>query len=358
MAETSPNNLGNYEAFLGAFEKTPRLPKRMPTVFDIAKYPHYENVCSNILGFFFDTQECHGLRDLALKSLLQVYDTDLGKHSYDTRAVKREEPTESQNRLDLLVDAGDYVVAIENKIWASLYNDLVDYAKHVEMRFPQAFRRIYIVLSIREIPDEILTSNFKSVRYHEFIAAVRRNMDDYLHGADNYYVRILVDFMNSIENLTRGVQVNEEMRNFFIDNEKTYNELLGERKKLEQALIEKCLNLQRRVSSSVVSASNVRQWVNSQRDLVHDITLENGLNIAVDCWSRLDGWVISIWLRSGEVPSERAKYFLNDLAYFVQHPIPQAAYPRDNNYRINLPFYTPIEEVARQLIEILEGIHF
>ena len=37
-------------------------------IFDITGYPHYENVASNILKFFFDTNEVHGYRDLWLRS--------------------------------------------------------------------------------------------------------------------------------------------------------------------------------------------------------------------------------------------------------------------------------------------------
>lgn len=43
-----------------------------PSIFEIAGYPHYENVCSNILVFFLQPDAAHGLKDLCLKSLLQL----------------------------------------------------------------------------------------------------------------------------------------------------------------------------------------------------------------------------------------------------------------------------------------------
>lgn len=44
-----------------------------PNYFSVSGYPHYENVISNILSFFFDYNEKHQLGDLWLKSLLNCY---------------------------------------------------------------------------------------------------------------------------------------------------------------------------------------------------------------------------------------------------------------------------------------------
>ncbi len=46
---------------------------RVKTFFDVSGFPHYENVISNILAFFFDVNEEHGLKDLWLKSLFECY---------------------------------------------------------------------------------------------------------------------------------------------------------------------------------------------------------------------------------------------------------------------------------------------
>ena len=40
------------------------------TFLDISGFPHYENVCSNILKFFFSSDELHGLKDLLVRALL------------------------------------------------------------------------------------------------------------------------------------------------------------------------------------------------------------------------------------------------------------------------------------------------
>ena len=48
-------------------------PRRQKNYFEVAGFPHYENVASSILAFFFDTNEEHGLRDLWIRSLMECY---------------------------------------------------------------------------------------------------------------------------------------------------------------------------------------------------------------------------------------------------------------------------------------------
>ncbi len=104
-------------------------PSRRKTFMDVSGYPHYENVVSNILAFFFDDSEEHGFGNLWLNSLLSCAKrTDLeDAHA----AVEREVFTSKNNRIDLLITSDRYILCIENKIFADVYNDLKDYAKDI-----------------------------------------------------------------------------------------------------------------------------------------------------------------------------------------------------------------------------------
>ena len=61
--------------FLPIFENMPeRVPGKL-TLLEIGGYAHHENLCSNILGFYFDPKNNPGtLNDLLLKSFLQAID--------------------------------------------------------------------------------------------------------------------------------------------------------------------------------------------------------------------------------------------------------------------------------------------
>ncbi len=55
---------------LDEFRKVSGRIERPQTFMEIAGYPHYEDVCSNILKFFMDPEEAHGLRTLVLDAFL------------------------------------------------------------------------------------------------------------------------------------------------------------------------------------------------------------------------------------------------------------------------------------------------
>lgn len=98
-----------------------------PNIFRIAGFPRRETVSSNVLAYYFDPTEDHGLKDMMLKALLRC----IGKETMDVRdtSVSTEVSTDKANRIDILLDLPNISIAIENKVDADLYNDLADYHK-------------------------------------------------------------------------------------------------------------------------------------------------------------------------------------------------------------------------------------
>ena len=52
--------------------------------FSVSGYPHYENVVSNILSFFFDPEKEHDFGDLWIKSLFECYNEKTNKNYGNT----------------------------------------------------------------------------------------------------------------------------------------------------------------------------------------------------------------------------------------------------------------------------------
>ena len=96
------------------------------TFMQVSGYPHFENVCSNILAFLFSSDESHGFSDLFIKSLLEAANTSIPMPQ-ENILVEREVLTKTNKRIDLVLSNDSIVVGIENKIFSSVYNDLEDY---------------------------------------------------------------------------------------------------------------------------------------------------------------------------------------------------------------------------------------
>ena len=119
--------LSTLEKLIHTSLRLPTTPIRLPTLLEILGYS--ENACTRLLAFFVDTTQPHQLHDLLIRALLAA----AGKEPADnapltTLEVRREARTPKDNRLDLLIRTGGYIIGVEHKIGASLHNDLVDYA--------------------------------------------------------------------------------------------------------------------------------------------------------------------------------------------------------------------------------------
>ena len=75
-----------YSKLLQEFDLLPK-SKISKGIFDITSRSYYENVISDILAFYFDPDNEHGLRDLMLRSLVNL--TDSGDIRLDNVKVTR-----------------------------------------------------------------------------------------------------------------------------------------------------------------------------------------------------------------------------------------------------------------------------
>ena len=185
-----------------------RALKAPRTFLELAGYPHYENVCSNLLSFYLDPEEEHGMGDLLLRALMNCigipWEATIQKAQTD-----REVYTKLGGKLDLLVVTDDFIIGVENKIWAVLHNDLDDYGTLIAETGaiakikPEHCHRV--VLTVRDLsPDErrkAERSQFRVVRFSELSGAVRSLLGHYTRRADFKHLSYFTDLMQTLENL-------------------------------------------------------------------------------------------------------------------------------------------------------------
>lgn len=121
--------------------------KRHISIFEVCGYPHYENVCSNVLAFYLHPDKEHGLGCLLLSSLLKLAGQVI-ESKIRTIKVEREHPTISGGRLDLLVLSDAHAIRIENKIFHHLHNDLIDYKNTIDQIAGDQLIPVRIVLML------------------------------------------------------------------------------------------------------------------------------------------------------------------------------------------------------------------
>ena len=197
-----------------------------PTLMEIADFPRWENVYSNILAFLLDSEQAHGFGQLFIRAIMAIYSNrcpagwpkkDLEPESIQaTENVKREVRTATNKRIDILIECVDFVVCIENKIWSGLHNDLGEYRKHCESLGDGDCNRVVgIVLSPHRIPNPSLQDHrFVSITYGDLVDEVRRRMGSYIGTQNTRYQYLLFDFLEQTSRLSRTNTMSDDQREF------------------------------------------------------------------------------------------------------------------------------------------------
>ncbi|WP_016989470.1 PD-(D/E)XK nuclease family protein [Flavobacterium sp. ACAM 123] len=286
------NKIQQYGDLLENFSKLPKKEIVLPTYLEISGQPHFENVCSNILSFFFDTSQNHKFKDLLLKSLLDCVDESISaKFNLDTKNIYREFYANENKRIDLVIECNDLVITIENKIYHWLSNDLNLYEKSVLDKYEYKEKNVFIVLSLKK--EDIRSSSFVNVTYDSFFSKLKQSLGYYFVNANNQYTTFLIDFIKSIENLTYMESIDKEYFKFLINNNDIIEELYSEKNKLNNSLISLVGKVMKLLPPS---RDNRNMWLYQKTDIVNDFTFGDVV-ISLDTAFHLNKVSSVLWVR-------------------------------------------------------------
>lgn len=338
---TDPLVYGFYN-LLEEFSRIPRY-KIDRTIFDISGYPHYENVCSNILAFFFDPSGEHGMGDLFIHALLDCVSEPEDRGIIEAAEVDREVCANGKF-LDLVLKFDGYVIGIENKVRAGLYNPLHEYDALLRKMISDGDQIVRIVLSLHSIElDEEKHFGFRNITYQQFFDRVKQRMGNHLLDADPKYQHYLFDFMKVMQRQAGGHTMNDAVKAFFIQNHQQITELNKEYGQFLDSLAGEV----REVAGGIDldELYGVNQWIYSKRCLVHDFSV-NGGKLAIDSWLTVsEGWVLTLFARNAKVSPvmEKMKAALEEK---YQKPLAT----KDRRYLLNtFALDTPLDEVIEYL---------
>jgi len=208
------------------------LPKKKKTFLEICKYPasRFEEVCSRILCFYFSPKEEHGFQDLFLRSLFELLKAEDVNFYEDEIQVIPEDYAEGK-RLDIVITGSDFVIGIENKITASLYNPLDKYKARIDSYHKE--HSFNLVLSVYEITkaeelEKIAANDFKAFTYADFFIHLKKNLAPYSADCDQRYLTHLLDFIKTIENMSTNDSIDRKNSDFFFEKRNEIDELISQ----------------------------------------------------------------------------------------------------------------------------------
>lgn len=223
----------------------PDKPEYKKNIFDIAGFPRWETVNSNLLAFYLNKTEEHNFRTLFVESLLQVLNIKDDISLEDDFDVHREFRTERGNYIDVVLksisnedEADDkksqWAIIIENKVDSGLYNNLKDYWRSIK-----ADKKIGLVLSKHTIDvshHNVKGINYKSITHKELIKQVQINLYQYFSEANEKHLLFLKEYINNINsfylNDVMDLENDTILRQFY-----TYKKQIQELKKTDTKLL-------------------------------------------------------------------------------------------------------------------------
>lgn len=270
-----------------------KIPKDEKTFMQISGYPHYENVCSNILAFYLDPKEQHNLGNIVLvtllntiskKSSLSVEDINL-----DNISILREYTTLKENRLDIVIKTENMVIGIENKIMAPVYNDLKDYANTLDDINKNSVK---VILSLHDEHEIGNKNGFINITYNEFLNNLNEKLAEYNKKENKWYI-YLVDFIKTIEGYKVEKEMETEVNKWVKENKEEINDFFKLFDIYKNNLVEKSDEYVRLMEKKITNCK-IKSWTGDNFGVTRYIVLDLGCNL--DVCLDVNGWRIAVFM--------------------------------------------------------------
>lgn len=217
------------------------------TFLEIVQMPHYEVIISRIYRFYLTDHAEHGLKDLFLRSLIQLVNESRENRKHTQTpffatfpkewAVEIEVSTKKGNRIDIWIDWLEEdvrrTIVVENKIFHFLRNDLEDYFNTPEGRQDD---KIGILLTLgHQNPNH---EHFINITHEQLLDRIRQNWGNYMQEADDRHLLFLKDFMFNITKLIKNLEKMHDFIEYYVDNRSQIEAIVASRNKFASNLLE------------------------------------------------------------------------------------------------------------------------
>lgn len=201
---------------LAALQAIPAWETKPNTWLDIAGIGSRELSICQILRYYLDPGEDHGLGRTWLEALLSLLPGlpsvfDAFEHDSDI-TVETEVPT-PKGRIDILLSAGEAgskgVIAIEAKVWHWLANPLQDYEAFCNKRCPDV--NVLVILS----PYVTTEKNWKSITYSQLANTVEQRLGAELLQLNHHQSSFLQQFLQHLKAIAMDEVTKSAYQQFF-----------------------------------------------------------------------------------------------------------------------------------------------
>lgn len=170
-------------------------------MFDIGTRGHFENPTTEILAFFCNGDEPHGMGNLVANSLLTLLEQKSDQkipHSQIPVQTHREVETQNKKRIDLLLKTESRLIVIEAKVGHQQINPFDDYECFGDnVAKTEGLEPLYVVLSPEgKVDNHLKHPRWIGISFNELSQVIRGNLTQYFFDKPfNKWLLVLKDFL-------------------------------------------------------------------------------------------------------------------------------------------------------------------
>ena len=237
---------------MAAYKALPPTERREKTFFSIGGRGYYENPTSDVLAFFLNSEEEHGLGDLVVNALFDAL-LDKADESQKTeirdvqdRAVVSQpgrEVSHDGKRIDLLLEGGNWVMVIENKIFHYQKNPFDVYESYVKDVYgpEEKKHRIFVVLSPSGAAGD---KDWHGLSYSTLVWHVKAALSDAMMRQPlNKWLILLREFILNLEEFTMNTSIDKSITDFVFEYAKEIDELPDRKREAIKSIQHEVLQL-------------------------------------------------------------------------------------------------------------------
>jgi PD-(D/E)XK nuclease superfamily len=338
----------------------PKAVNREQTFMEIAGYPHFENVCSNILAFYLQPNNNHGFGPLFLDVLATLINEEIEIDGQGVE-VRREEPTKKGNRIDLVIKSDNYVFGIENKIYADLNNPFCDYSKHLDS-LSEGRKKIHkILLSLRSVQPSPQLYDFYPISYQIFFQKVMASIGPSFLTGHEPHATFLRDFIQTIQNLQQSNTMDLQRLEYFRSNQQSITALLDEVDNFRQDMRMKTQQLKEIVNCEDISTYNISSglWTSSKNLVAANLYI---IKVNDSFWLQLDllltpeGWKMQFFNGNSKGSLEQVREWLKERDVEFETSIGNPWRLIYTGVKNSHPYETEIEDIRMWTIDMLKRL--
>ena len=301
------------------------------TIMEVMKNTDNELVCSNILAFYLKPLEEHKFNELILKALIKTLANKelIEEDSYNYKNV---DVIREFKSIDIVILNDDYVIGIENKINADLYNDLKNYSTILET-FNK--KMINIVLSKKAIDTNYETTGFTNITYDELAEQIDKTMINIECKNSKWYF-YLEDFVINLRNNNTEYQYRKELSK---DGKIIDSQII----ETDQEILNKIRRFVKIIEYRKKDTKKVNYNPEIKVDLTAYISFKRGFNF--DARLTPNGWTIAIYVYKNKTIPVMNQFFYEKNIKIINS---------DNNHFIikEFDYDEDIQNVAEYYLEL------